>query len=159
MVPFGCTDKPTENTVDWFIVREKHCFRWKNKPKNTDYKPDEQCHSHPYLTMHTYLVITCPVIFFTQWISILNWVLVFLPNTSVFLLFLRFGSRGFLPNYIISFSFHLHLILHTCVQSFKDFFFWFVDESGAQPPRFLHCQRMRIQGERRKGGSGGSHVI
>jgi hypothetical protein len=31
-----------KNTVDWFVVREKHCSDWKNKLKSTDYKPDEQ---------------------------------------------------------------------------------------------------------------------
>jgi hypothetical protein len=31
-----------KNTVDWFFVREKYCFGWKNKLNKTDYKPDEQ---------------------------------------------------------------------------------------------------------------------
>jgi hypothetical protein len=40
LAPFGCADK-SKNTVDWFIVREKHCSDWKNKLKSMDYKPDE----------------------------------------------------------------------------------------------------------------------
>jgi hypothetical protein len=42
MEPFSCADKPTENTVGWFAVREKYCSGWKNKLKKTDYKPNEQ---------------------------------------------------------------------------------------------------------------------
>jgi hypothetical protein len=33
-----------KNTVGWFVVREKHCFGWKNKLKKMDYKPDERGH-------------------------------------------------------------------------------------------------------------------
>jgi hypothetical protein len=35
-----------KSTVDWFVVREKHFFSWKNKLKSTDYKPDKQSHFH-----------------------------------------------------------------------------------------------------------------
>jgi hypothetical protein len=34
--PFGCADKPAENTVGWFIMREKYYFGWKKQAEKDE---------------------------------------------------------------------------------------------------------------------------